>query len=707
MIKDNLQFKYLSVFKKCFLNKILVLGLFLIFMISSLSTAYPQTHYIVKREGKAIVWDVLLNFHEPGGASDQSIFGEAPDARDGPPADAYDTVKPPLPMAPFIRVWFNDSIPYPYDELWEDYRYYPETSKIWNLTVQWVPSDYASSTMITITWNQSRVANSEYNVVNLCTNTGIPLKNMLLTNTYVFNCLALTLHYFKIICLTNQAPGIPSNPSPSNGSIAVLVNTNLSWTCSDPNGDPLTYDVYFGTSSPPPKIASNITASTYDPGTMNMGTLYYWKIVAWDIYRAFRVGPIWYFQTNRVPNQPNIPSPSNGSTGVLINADMSWSGGDPDGGDTVTYDVYFGSSSSPPHVGFNQSGLVYDPGTLMYTTLYYWRIIAWDNHGAMRVGPLWHFTTGTQPNQAPNIPNTPSPANGSTGVSINADLSWKGGDPDAGDTVTYDVYFGTSSSPPIVIYNQSGLSYDPGALSSNTYYYWKIVAWDNQGATTKGPLWHFRTADIPNQPPYAPCNPNPVDGATEVPVNSDLSWSCNDPDVGDFITFDVYFGSMFPLTKIKSNISGTSCMLDNLNYSTKYYWKVIAWDNHQNMNTSPLWSFTTKLDTTGPSLAITSPKKGYFYMNLLAGNIQRVFPIFITTLVIGQVDIIATASDSQSGVNRVEIFIDDVLKINDTSAPYSWIWSDRGYFFPYDITVTAYDNVGKSSSLSMRVWKIL
>ena len=26
-------------------------------------------------------------------------------------------------------------------------------------------------------------------------------------------------------------------------------------------------------------------------------------------------------------------------------------------------------------------------------TTYYWKIIAWDNHGARTVGSLWHFTT--------------------------------------------------------------------------------------------------------------------------------------------------------------------------------------------------------------------------------------------------------------------------------------------------------------------------
>jgi hypothetical protein len=187
-------------------------------------------------------------------------------------------------------------------------------------------------------------------------------------------------------------------------------------------------------------------------------------------------------------------------------------------------------------------------------------------------------------------------------------------------------------------------------------------------------------------------------------VNSDLSWTGGDPDSGDFVTYDVYFGCSFPLTKIKSNTSGTSVALDNLLYNTKYYWKVIAWDNHQNTNTSPLWSFTTKTDTTPPSLSITSPKKGWLYVNLLFN--QWKFPIIITTIVLGPIDVIATASDSQSGMNRVEFYQDDMLMATDYAAPYSWAWGHVP-FFPYLITVKAYDNVGNQNSLDLRVWKFL
>ncbi len=96
-------------------------------------------------------------------------------------------------------------------------------------------------------------------------------------------------------------------------------------------------------------------------------------------------------------------------------------------------------------------------------------------------------------NNPPNIPTDPSPADDATGVPINADLSWTGGDPDVGDTVTYDVYFGTSVSPPLVSNDQSATTYDPGTLSYNTGYYWKIVATDNHAASTTGPVWDFTT----------------------------------------------------------------------------------------------------------------------------------------------------------------------------------------------------------------------
>ncbi|UCF49007.1 MAG: DUF2341 domain-containing protein, partial [Thermoplasmatales archaeon] len=68
---------------------------------------------------------------------------------------------------------------------------------------------------------------------------------------------------------SNYPPYTPSNPNPTLGSFGININADLSWTGGDPDNDPVTYDIYFGTNSNPPKIISNQTGTTYDPGTLN------------------------------------------------------------------------------------------------------------------------------------------------------------------------------------------------------------------------------------------------------------------------------------------------------------------------------------------------------------------------------------------------------------------------------------------------------
>ena len=84
-------------------------------------------------------------------------------------------------------------------------------------------------------------------------------------------------------------------------------------------------------------------------------------------------------------------------------------------------------------------------------------------------------------------------------------------------------------------------------------------------------------------------NPIPQNGSTMVPpMNTVLSWSCG----GVFLTYDVYFGAVNPPPQIISNQSENS-YVPILNYSTTYYWKIIAWDYLGGNCIGPLWSFTT------------------------------------------------------------------------------------------------------------------
>jgi len=99
----------------------------------------------------------------------------------------------------------------------------------------------------------------------------------------------------------------------------------------------------------------------------------------------------------------------------------------------------------------------------------------------------------------PGQPCNPSPKNGANNISVNTNLCWDGGDYDPGDTIYYDVYFSTNQDPLFLEkigpfdWNQIYIVYALPELHSNTTYYWKIVATDEQGASSTSQIWAFMT----------------------------------------------------------------------------------------------------------------------------------------------------------------------------------------------------------------------
>jgi len=233
--------------------------------------------------------------------------------------------------------------------------------------------------------------------------------------------------------------------------------------------------------------------------------------------------------SNRAPNAPNTPSPTNGATKVALSPTLSWQCTDPDWFDDLYYDVYFEKDDSTPDVlvSNDQTDTTYKPGNLDMESIYYWQIVVHDEYGLTANGPVWQFTT--RGNDPPNTPKNPNPVNGSTTAPINSVLSWTGGDPD-GDTVKYSVYFGTTNPPSKVTNNQSSTSYNPGTMSANTTYYWKIVAWDSFAASTIGPLWHFKTSVATNNAPNTPTLTGPSKGKIGVEYTYNVTGTDSDLD---------------------------------------------------------------------------------------------------------------------------------------------------------------------------------
>jgi hypothetical protein len=299
---------------------------------------------------------------------------------------------------------------------------------------------------------------------------------------------------FTVLAPSNQVPDAPFNPNPANGASDVPTDQALTWQGSDPDGQPLRYDVAFGTSSPPPVVASNVTITTYDPGQLDTDTTYYWRITVSDGLSA-TIGSIWSFDTaltaapNRAPKTPYRPTPIDHAIDVPVDQVLSWRSGDPDR-DPLTYTIALGTSNPPPVVATDLSTASYEPPTLTADVKHYWVITVTDGLN-ITVGPTWSFMTAS-PNQAPYTPYGPTPADQATGVPTNQVLGWWSGDPDK-DSVTYAVYLGTSYPPPLVSKNLSTTIYYPDTLVEDTTYYWSIRASDGID-TADGPTWHFKTA---------------------------------------------------------------------------------------------------------------------------------------------------------------------------------------------------------------------
>jgi carbohydrate binding protein with CBM6 domain/phospholipase D-like protein len=434
------------------------------------------------------------------------------------------------------------------------------------------------------------------------------------------------------------APGTPTNPSPANGATGVGTNATLSWSATSATS----YDVYFGTASNPPLVASNVASPSYTPA-LTASTTYFWKIVARNS-SGTTTGPVWSFATAAAPPPPppNVfPVPgtiqaedfeggqnvgyfdttagnSGGqyrATDVDIEATSDAGGGYNVGwmsatewlkytinvaaagtytlqarvacsgaGGTFHVEVNGRDVTGPlsvPNTGGWQNWITLSPSVSLSAGQQPMRVVLDTAGPGGAVGNLnWITFSSAAPPPPPGTPSNPSPASGATGVSTTTTLSWSA----ATGATSYDVYFGTASNPPLAASNVTTTTYTP-ALAASTTYFWKIVA-RNSAGTTSGPVWSFSTAASPPPPPGTPSSPSPASGATGVASNATLSWSASGAT-----SYDVYFGTAANPPLVASNITSAS-YTPTMSASTTYQWKIVA-RNSSGTTTGPIWSFTT------------------------------------------------------------------------------------------------------------------
>jgi formylglycine-generating enzyme required for sulfatase activity len=101
-----------------------------------------------------------------------------------------------------------------------------------------------------------------------------------------------------VVSPVNRPPSTPSLLFPADCISGLMMSPVLRWTCADPDGDSLVYNVYFGTDYPPTtSIAWKQAKTTSLRAFLKPTTTYYWNVVADDGHGHTVTGPVWRFTT--------------------------------------------------------------------------------------------------------------------------------------------------------------------------------------------------------------------------------------------------------------------------------------------------------------------------------------------------------------------------------------------------------------------------
>jgi len=295
-------------------------------------------------------------------------------------------------------------------------------------------------------------------------------------------------------------------PVPANDTLHADTWVSLSWR---PGGLAASHDVYFGENFDDVNDGTGDTfrgnqgdtyfvagfpGFAYPEGLVN-GTTYYWRIdeVNDTEPNSPWKGNIWSFLVP--PKTAYEPVPAEGTGSVDLNVSLSWT---PGFGAKLHY-IVFGEDFDEVNnaaSGTPNGPATYSPGSLKLAKTYYWRVDEFDGAATYK-GEVWSFTTL-------GAVSGPNPADGDVDVKPSVVLSWNAG----AVAASHEVYFGmdadavanaTTASPDYKGSKALGEeSYDPGILTLNTAYYWRIdeVNSTSTDSPWAGNVWSFTTGDF-------------------------------------------------------------------------------------------------------------------------------------------------------------------------------------------------------------------
>lgn len=360
-----------------------------------------------------------------------------------------------------------------------------------------------------------------------------------------------------------DAPTIPDEPVPYDGAQKVWIEPRLMWQ-SEKAAE---FDVYFGKSPEELQLVATVEEPMYDTEKLELGTVYYWKVVAKNAYGETE-GPVWIFSTGDVPTKPELIEPTGEK--VWIQPTFRWSSEDAN-----EYELYFGEDYENLELIATTTESEFTlPYELPQDTTYFWKVVAKNDFGASESN-VEMFKTG----KAPEFLNILYPSDGEEDVWKDLELSWEFECADV-----YDVYVGKSPEAlELVAENITENVFALKDLELGTTYYWKVVG-KNRFGEAESPVVKFTVGNVP----AVPFNPDPEDGAVDQFNKLVLKWESAKAEA-----YDIYVGFTEDMLELfQTDLKESAVEITDLLFGTTYYWKVVA-KNRFGQSEGPVWKFTT------------------------------------------------------------------------------------------------------------------
>jgi C1A family cysteine protease len=202
-------------------------------------------------------------------------------------------------------------------------------------------------------------------------------------------------------------------------------------------------------------------------------------------------------------------------------------------------------------------------------------------------------------------------------------------------------------------------------------------------------------------------NPSPGQGATNIESNCELQWDGGDPNDGDLVSYDIYFGTTPSppyLTTIGTYPAAQNRLyyvLPSLELNTRYYWKIDAVDSRGAKREGTVWSFST-IDTLPPVTNILNLEQGWMYKN--GGRFMKSLPPTWDPIIVGTYPVEISVMDNVSGLSSVKLYLDGREKAVLQEGVNIWLW-ERVSLGKHTLEVVAIDNAGNKNHIELDVWK--